>query len=51
MTVDDLIHFITLFGNGDPRADLDDGSGTGTRDQGVTIEDLIYFLEHFAAGC
>jgi nitrate/TMAO reductase-like tetraheme cytochrome c subunit len=51
VTVDDLIHFVTLFGNGDPRADLDDGSGTGTRDQGVTIEDLIYFLDHFTLGC
>jgi hypothetical protein len=37
-----------------PRAfcpsDLDDGSGTGTRDGGVTLDDLIYFLDQFEAG-
>lgn len=32
-------------------ADVDDGSGTGTRDGGVTIEDLVYFLDRFAGGC
>ncbi len=31
-------------------ADLDDGSGTGTRDGGVTIDDLVYFIDRFAAG-
>ncbi len=31
-------------------ADLDDGSGTGTPDGGVTIEDLLYFLGAFADG-
>ncbi len=31
-------------------ADLDDGSGTGTPDQGVTIDDLVYFLGVFASG-
>jgi len=31
-------------------ADLDDGSGLGVRDGGVTIEDLIYFLAKFDAG-
>ncbi len=31
-------------------ADLDDGSGSGTRDGAVTIEDLLFFLTHFEAG-
>lgn len=32
-------------------ADVDDGSGTNTPDGGVTIEDLLYFLQRFEAGC
>ncbi|MGD9790358.1 MAG: GC-type dockerin domain-anchored protein [Phycisphaerales bacterium] len=32
------------------RADLDDGSGTGTPDAGVTIDDLLYFLDRFGVG-
>lgn len=31
-------------------ADVDDGSGTGTPDQGVTIDDLLYYLATFEAG-
>jgi hypothetical protein len=31
-------------------ADVDDGSGTGTPDGGVTIDDLIYYLTLFEAG-
>ncbi len=31
-------------------ADFDDGSGTGTLDDGVTIDDLIYYLGLFEAG-
>lgn len=31
-------------------ADLDDGSGTGTSDGAVTIDDLLYFLVVFEAG-
>ncbi len=31
-------------------ADADDGSGTGTPDGGVTIDDLIYYLGQFEAG-
>lgn len=31
-------------------ADLDDGSGTGTPDGAVTIDDLIFFLVGFEAG-
>jgi len=31
-------------------ADIDDGSGTGTRDGGVTIDDLLYYLHLFGLG-
>jgi len=31
-------------------ADLDNGSGTGTRDGAVTIDDLLYFLGAYEAG-
>ncbi len=31
-------------------ADLDDGSGTGTPDGGITIDDLVYFLARFEDG-
>jgi hypothetical protein len=31
-------------------ADVDDGSGTGTPDGGVTIDDLLYYLVIFEAG-
>ena len=31
-------------------ADIDDGSGTGARDGGVTIDDLLYFLAAFEQG-
>lgn len=32
-------------------ADVDDGSGTGTPDAGVGIEDLLYYLLRYDAGC
>ncbi len=32
-------------------ADVDDGTGTGTKDGGVTIDDLLYFLVRFNSGC
>ncbi len=31
-------------------ADVDDGTGTGTRDDAVTVDDLLYYLEVFATG-
>ncbi len=31
-------------------ADVDDGSGTGTPDGGVTVDDLVYFLSAYAEG-
>ena len=39
---------------GDPAtcpADLDDGSGSGIPDGGITIDDLLYFLGHYEGGC
>ena len=42
--------FVATLGDAACPADLDDGSGTGTPDAGVTIEDLIYFLGAFEAG-
>ena len=32
-------------------ADLDDGTGTGTPDGGVDINDLLFFLAHYESGC
>ncbi len=51
VTIDDLLYFIALFGQGSVASDVDDGSGTGTPDGGVTIDDLLYFLTRFNAGC
>lgn len=39
----------TLFVTGCP-ADLDDGTGTGTRDGGVTVEDLLYYIDQYTLG-
>ncbi len=51
VTIDDLLYYLELFGDGGLLADLDDGSATGSRDGGVTIDDLLFFLQHFADGC
>ncbi|MGD9791596.1 MAG: PQQ-dependent sugar dehydrogenase [Phycisphaerales bacterium] len=51
VTIDDLLYYITIFGQGSVASDVDDGSGTGTPDGGVTIDDLLYFLVRFSAGC
>ncbi len=32
-------------------ADMDDGSATGMPDGAVTIDDLLFFLSHYEAGC
>lgn len=49
--IEDLLYFLAAFELGDLGADLDDGSGSGTRDGGVGIADLVYFLVRFEAGC
>jgi hypothetical protein len=36
--------------HGDCPADFDDGSGTGVPDGGVTIDDLLYYLDLYAQG-
>lgn len=41
--------FGSLFITGCP-ADLDDGSGQGTRDGGVTVDDLLYFISLYSSG-
>lgn len=51
VTIDDLLHYLTIFELGKPLADIDDGSGLGMPDGGVTIDDLLEFLEHFDMGC
>lgn len=44
-------YYTYLFDAGDPVADVDDGSFLGVRDAGVTIDDLLYYLYVFDAGC
>lgn len=51
VTIDDLLYYLAIYGNGAPSADVDDGSTIGTPDGGVTIDDLLYFLQRFADGC
>lgn len=33
------------------RADMDNGTGNGVPDGGVTIDDLLYYLQRFSDGC
>lgn len=51
VTIDDLLHYVTVFLNGYIEADVDDGTGVGTMDNAVTIDDMLYFLAQFSAGC
>lgn len=51
VTIDDLLYYLGLFGDGASCADVDNGTFTGTQDGGVTIDDLLYFLARFADGC
>ncbi|QQS08443.1 MAG: hypothetical protein IPK69_10645 [Phycisphaerales bacterium] len=51
VTVDDLLYYVGIFGNGNIGADVDDGSGTGAADGAVTIDDLLYYIVRFQAGC
>ena len=43
--------FLTAFEAGALEADLDNGTSTGTTDNAVDINDLLYFLVRFEAGC
>ncbi len=51
VTSDDLVLFLQYFEAGDSRADLDNGSDTGTPDGGVDVSDLVFFMKRFEAGC
>lgn len=51
VTIEDLLYYLVIFGDGQLCADLDDGSATGVPDGGVTIDDLLYFLVRFSDGC
>jgi hypothetical protein len=51
VTIDDLLYYLTLYADGAPQADLDNGTGTGTPDGGVTVDDLLYFLLRYEQGC
>ena len=46
-----MLFFLAAYEATDARADLDDGSGAGTPDGGVDINDLLFFLAHYEAGC
>lgn len=50
ITIEDQTLFLDLYIAGDLRSDLDDGSGIGTPDGGVGIEDLLYFQRVYEAG-
>lgn len=50
VTASDVAAFNAIFTAGCCPADLDDGSGSGTRDGGVDINDLLFFLGAFEAG-
>lgn len=45
------VNITTNIGAGTCPADVDDGSGEGAPDGGVTIDDLLYFLSRFEEGC
>jgi hypothetical protein len=49
--INDYLLFLGWYSEGDERSDLDDGSGTGVRDGGITIDDYIYFAYYFENGC
>ncbi len=49
--IEDVLAYLALFEDGAGRADLDDGSGTGRRDGGVDVEDLLFFLARLGEGC
>ncbi len=47
---DDMVFPLPVAPGASCPADLDDGSGTGTQDGGVDINDLLYFLGAYEAG-
>lgn len=51
VSIEDLLYYLDLYGDGAACADVDDGSNSGTGDGGVSIEDLLYYLNRYDAGC
>ncbi len=51
VTIDDLLYYLVIYGDGNIAADVDNGTFTGTQDGGVTIDDLLYFLFRYGEGC
>lgn len=51
ITIDDLLAYLDAYVAGDISADIDDGTQTGNTDDGVTIDDLVFYLQHFEQGC
>jgi hypothetical protein len=47
----DLAAYLDAYQLGTAAADTDDGSATGLHDGGVTIDDLLYYLGRYGAGC
>jgi RHS repeat-associated protein len=48
--LDDLIAFLILFENGDPRGDLANATGHPIPDGGIDVSDLTYMLTQFGSG-
>jgi hypothetical protein len=51
VTIDDLLYYLVIYGDGNIAADVDNGTFTGVPDGGVTIDDLLYFLVRYGDGC
>jgi len=49
--ISDLLAFVEFFADGHLGADLDNGSGNGNPDGGVTADDLLFFLARYEGGC
>jgi RHS repeat-associated protein len=48
--ISDLIAFLIMFENGDPRGDLANTTGHPIPDGGTDVSDLVYMLQQFQAG-
>ena len=46
-----ILAFLVGFEAGNVLVDLDNGTSTGTPDNAVDINDLLFFLSRFEAGC
>lgn len=49
--VGDLLAYLDAYARGHISSDLDDGTGLGHVDGAVTVDDLLYFLDRYGAGC